>query len=1033
MIISSIAVKRPVFAIVISLLLTLLGLMAFQQMPVREYPDIDPPIVSVQVTYRGASAEIIENKVTQVIESAVAGIEGIIKMTSSSEDGESRVVIEFDLNRDVDAAANDVRDRVSRVVDNLPEEADPPEIQKADSDTDAVMWLALTSDRMNTMELSDFADRVLVDRLSTVPGVAMVRIGGDRRFAMRIWLDRQEMAARGLTVNDIETVLRAENVELPAGRLESLEREFTLRTQTGLRTPEDFRTLVIGRGADGQLVRLGDIARVEIGPESDRSAARSNGIATVSLGISQQSKANTVELSRGVRAELERIRGTLPPGMDIAINYDRAEFINQSLYEVFHALFMALGLVLVVIYVFLGTFRATLIPAVVVPVSLLASFIIVQPLGYSVNVLMLLGLVLAIGIIVDDAIIVLENIYRRIEEGQPPLLAAIDGSREIGFAVIATTTVLVSVFLPISFMQGNIGRLFGEFGISVAAAIGFSSLIALTLTPMMTSQLFTRMRKRGRFAAWIDRGFERLSNAYERALQKVVARPLAMIVVVILTITAAVGLFMHLPSEYSPREDRGVYYVIIRAAEGATLEYTDHYAREMERIIMKQVESGDVRRVQVRIPGDWSSGVSSARALVLLEHWDNRKRSAFELADEVREALADMPLEVRVSTPAGLGVRGGGDRPVAVVLGGGSYETLEMRRDQLLEWMEANPMFVGMDSDYEERQPQMRIQVDRNRAAALGVSLTSIGRTLETMLGSRVVTTFQREGEEYDVILQAEDEDRATPSDLYNIYVRSDTSGQLVSLGNLVRVTEEAGPKELNRFDRLRSISVYSGLNEGYSLGEALGAIETFVAENMPDVQLNYDGESREFKQSGQSLYFTFLAALMVVYLVLAAQFESFRHPLIIMLTVPLAVSGALVGLALWGISINVYSQIGMILLIGLAAKNGVLIVEFANQLRDRGEEFTRAVIHAAGIRLRPVLMTSFASAFGAVPLMLATGAGAESREAIGVTIFFGVMFSTLLTLFVVPAAYALIARGSTSPEHIARRIEKLREQHAET
>ncbi|HEX7046299.1 MAG TPA: efflux RND transporter permease subunit [Gammaproteobacteria bacterium] len=1028
MIISSIAVKRPVFAIVISLLLALLGLMAFLQLPVREYPDIDPPIVSVSLDYRGASAEIVEKKVTQRLEDAVAGIEGIEKMTSSTEDGEARVTMEFSLDRDVDSAANDVRDRISRIVDNLPEEADPPEIQKADSDTDSVIWLSLTSDRMNTLQLTDYADRVLVDRFSTVPGVASVRIGGDRQYAMRVWLDRQALAGRGLTVNDVESVLRAENVELPAGRLESTQREYMLRTQTGLDSAEDFRELVIGRGENGQLVRIGDVARVELAAASERSLARSNGKATVSLGISQQSKANTVELSQGVREEMRALRDTLPAGMEIHVNYDRAEFINESINEVFIALGVSLLLVLIVIYLFLGTVRATLIPAVVIPVSLLASFIIVQPLGYSINVLMLLGLVLAIGLIVDDAIIVLENIYRRIEEGQPPLLAAIDGSKEIGFAVIATTTVLVSVFVPISFMQGNIGRLFSEFGISVAAAVGFSSLIALTLTPMMTSQLFKVGRERGRFARWTDNLFSRMSAAYERSLRKHVAKPAPMIGLVLVIIGAAAALFAILPTEYSPREDRGVYYVVVEAPLGASMEYTERYAKIMEDVILEQVEAGYVDRVQIRIPGGWSGGVNSARALALLAHWDERDKSAQEIAAETREKLAGLPgVSVRVSTPGGLGVRGG-DRPISIVLGGNSYENLEKRRDELLAWMDRSPMFVGTDSDYKERKPQMRIQVNRERANALGVSLTSVGRTLETMLGSRVVTTFQREGEEYDVILQAEPSDRATPSDIFNIYVRSDTSGELVSLGNLVTITEEAGPLELNRFDRLRAISVSAGLADGYSLGQGLAAIEDYVSANMPEITLGYDGESREFKESGRSLYFTFIVALIVVYLVLAAQFESFRHPLVIMFTVPLAITGALIGLWLFGVSINVFSQIGMILLIGLAAKNGVLIVEFANQLRDRGMAFHDAIVHAAGVRLRPVLMTSFAAAFGAVPLMLATGAGSESRQAIGVTIFFGVMFSTLLTLGVVPAAYSLIARGTTSPEHIARRIERMRD-----
>ncbi|MDX1454775.1 MAG: efflux RND transporter permease subunit, partial [Gammaproteobacteria bacterium] len=671
-------------------------------------------------------------------------------------------------------------------------------------------------------------------------------------------------------------------------------------------------------------------------------------------------------------------------------------------------------------------------PAVVVPIALLSSFLVVEPLGFSVNVLMLLGLVLAIGLVVDDAIVVLENIYRRIEQGQPPLIAALDGSREIAFAVIATTLVLISVFLPISFMQGNVGRLFGEFGIAVAAAIGFSSLVALTLTPMMSSQLFKGPSSRTGFAHRVDVLFDKLSARYARALEKVVARPWPMVVFTVLVLVGAVGMLNLIPVEYSPREDRGVYFVTASGPEGASFEYTRRYMDEVEEVIMDQVERGEVDRVLIRIPGGWgSSGVDSGRALALLAHWDDRERSSFEIAGEARERLADLPgVRVRVATPGGLGIRGGGDRPVAIVLGGGSYETLKERRDELMAWMDENPMFVGFDSNFQERKPQIDIAVDRERAAALGVSLTAIGRTLETMLGSRVVTRYQDRGEEYDVILQAEDADRASPNDLFNIYVRSSTSGELVSLGNLVTLQETAGPAELRRFDRMRSISIYSGLADGVALGEALAAIEDYVINRMPDdVRLSYDGESAEFKDSGSSLYYTFFVALLIVYLVLAAQFESFRHPLIIMFTVPLAVTGALVGMYFTGVSLNVYSQIGIILLIGLAAKNGVLIVEFSNQLRDKGEEFTQAVVHAATVRLRPVLMTSLASAFGAVPLMLASGAGAESRQALGVTIFFGVMIAAVLTLAVVPAAYAMLARNTRSPDFIARRIRNLRKE----
>jgi multidrug efflux pump len=1030
--ISELSVRRPVFATVLSLLLVLVGLASALNLAVREYPDIDPPIVSIDTTYRGASAEVIETRVTQVIEDQVAGLEGIVKLTSTSRDERSSVTIEFSLNRNVDEAANDVRDRVGRVVGSLPAEADPPQIAKSDSDTQPVMWLTFTSDRHSTLELTDIAERMLVDRLSVVEGVARVQLGGARRYAMRVWMDREAMAARGITSEDITAALRRENVELPAGRLESAQREFTLRTRTGLHRPEDFAALVIQRGGDGNFVRLGDIAQVRIGAEDERSIARANREPAISLGIEQQSKANTVEVSRGVRAAIQDVMPSLPPGVEIGINFDRAAFIEASMSEVIKALAFALTLVLLVIYLFLGNLRATLVPAVTIPICVIATFAVMAVFGYSINVLILLGLVLAIGLVVDDAIVVLENIWRRVEEGEPPLLAAVEGSREIGFAVIATTLVLVSVFLPISFIQGNVGRLFREFGVAVAAAVAISSLVALTLIPMLSSKLFKADQKRGWLTTHVEAGFKRLGRFYRRLLGSIVPRPWAVLAVALLVTVAAAGLFRALPSEYSPREDRGIFFTVLTAPPGASLEYTEAYAQRMEEILMREVATGDVRRVLLRVPGGWGGGggVDSARAVVLLEDWGRRTRSARQIADDVRAELEELPgVEVRVVTPAGLGVRGA-DRPVQMVLGGAEYAQLAAWRDELMDAAEGVGGLSGLDSNYDERQPQMRVVVDRNRAAELGVSLETIGRTLETMLGSRAVTTYIDRGREYDVILQGLAEGRATPSDLANIYVRSATSNRLVPLSNLVSIVERAGPAELRRFDRLRSITLTAGLDSNASLGQALDDFEALARSILPpDVRISWDGESREFKESGGSLYITFVMALVVMFLVLAAQFESFRHPLVIMFTVPLAITGALLGLWAYGGSINVYSQIGLIMLVGLAAKNGVLIVEFANQLRDRGLEFNEAVIEAAAIRLRPVLMTSTCTAIGALPLLLATGAGSESRQAVGIVVVYGMALTTFLTLFVVPAAYSVIARNTRAPGHVTRKLEGLREE----
>lgn len=1013
------------------MLLVILGLASMLRLPVRQYPDVDPPVVSIETRYRGASAEVVETKVTQVIEDRIAGIEGIEKLTSNSRDERSVIRIEFSLNRDIEAAANDIRDRVSRVVNQLPTEADPPEIAKVDTTNRPVMYLNLTSNQMNGLEITDYADRYLVDRFSTVPGVARVRISGARTYAMRIWLSRKSLAARNLTVADVEAALRLENIELPAGRLESVNREFTLRTDTGFNSEEDFKKLVIGRGTDGQAVRLGEVADVRIGAENDRNVARANAVPAVSLAIEQLSKANSVLVSRAVRREMAIMASELPEGMVLQVNYDRAEFIEASMYEVYKALAVSISLVLVIIYIFLGSLLATLIPAIVVPVSVIATFIVMAAMGYTINVLTLLGLVLAIGLVVDDAIVVLENIYRRIETGQKPLLAAIDGSHEIGFAVIATTLVLVAVFVPLSFIEGDVGRLFREFGITLAAAVLFSSLVALTLTPMLSSKLLKGRKLRRGPSAVVDRFFKQLSERYKRLLETTIKRPALVLLAVVLVSVVTVYQMGRLPSEYAPNEDRGAFFISLRAPEGATLEYTDRSTSEMERLLMTKTGEGKpIKRFLTRLPGGFgSTSVNSATIIVLLEHWDKRSQRDSEIAAWVTEQADNIP-EARIfaRTPRALGIRSGGSA-IELVLGGPDYEQLKLWRDKMLAKMEAMPELIQVDSDFQETKPQMKISVDRDRAAILGVSLASIGRTLETMLGSRIVTTYVDRGREYNVILMGEDEARSSTDDLTNLYVRSSLTNRLVPLSNLVIITEHAGPPELRRHDRMRSITLQAGLADGVKLGEAIEKLYTTASATLPaSARLSWDGESKQFLDSGSSLYLTFGMALLIVFLVLAAQFESFINPLIIMVTVPLALMGAVLGLWIYASSVNVFSQIGVILLVGLSAKNGILIVEFANQLRDRGQDFCTAVVEAATIRLRPILMTSAATTFGALPLLLASGAGAESRQPIGIVVVFGVTISAVLTLFVVPALYVLFARRTHSPQHMSLIIEKLRQ-----
>jgi multidrug efflux pump len=1031
MTLSEFCIRRPVFATVLSALLVIFGLVALERLQVREFPDISRPVVSITTTYRGASAAVVENKITQAIEERVGGVDGIIKLESDSADERSNIRIEFDATRDIDDAANDVRDRVARVLSTLPPEADPPQITKADAMAESVMFLNFKAEGLTPLEVTDYAERYVVDRLSVVPGVARVSVFGGRRPAMRIWIDRQSLAARGLTVGDIENALRRENVLLPAGRIESTQREFSLRTEVGLDTPEDFRNLVIARGADGHLVRLGEVAKVELGGETDRTLLRTNGVAGVGLGVEAQSKANVLEVVRGVRAEVERIQPQLPPGASLLINVDNGVAIEAALREVLIAVVFAFGGVLIVIFGFLGTLRSTLIPAVTIPVSVIAAAMVMYALGYSINVLTLLGLVLAIGLVVDDAIVVLENVHRRAELGESPIAAAVNGSREIGFAVVATTLTLAAVFVPISFLPGDIGRLFREFGLTLAAAVLFSAFVALTLTPMMASKLPPEDRNRhAGFAQRIEAFFDRVAGIYGRRLRSLIRRPWLIVGGVVGLSAIAALTYRSIPEEFSPTADQGRVFIAITGPEGASFEYTEQYGARVEEIVRREIEKGDIQRATLRMPGgfgvDAAGAANTARIIMVLTDWSERERSARDIANSLRSELVKLP-GVRAVPILPTSLRGGFGAPVQAVIGGPDYEQLAEWSAKLTALAEKNPGLRSVDNGWKASKPQIRVSIDRDRAADLGVSLQNVGRTLETVLGSRIVTTFIDRGREYNVILQGRDEQRATVTDLTNIQVRSERTGQLIPLSNLVQLTETAGPTQLSRFDRLRAVEVEADLAPGYSMGEAIKWFEQTVKRELPaGAVLMWDGESGDYVRNTGQLAFTFLFAIIIVFLVLAAQFESFVHPAIIMVTVPLALLGAVFGLKLHGMSINIFSQIAVIMLIGIAAKNGVLIVEFANQLRDRGIEFTEAVIEASVTRLRPVLMTSLCTAFGAIPFLFATGAGAEQREPIGVVVFYGTLVSVFLTLFVVPAVYSLVARRTKSKEHTTRLVDRM-------
>lgn len=1026
---SDISIRRPVFAAVISLLLVVLGVMSFSRLTLRELPAIDPPIVSVQVNYPGASAAVVETRITQVLEDALAGIEGVETVESSSRNGSADVSMEFKLSRDIEAATNDVRDAVSRVQDRLPEEADPPEISKVESDSDAIVWLNMRSDRMDSLELSDYAERYVSDRLSAIEGVARVIVGGGQRYAMRIWLDREALAARGLAVSDIEAALRRENVELPAGRIESENRDFTLRVQRNYRKAEDFAKLALAKGSDGYVVRLGDVAKVERAAEERRSYLRSNGQPNVGLGIVKTSTANSLDVARAARAEAERVQQSLPEGTEIFVAYDSTLFIESAVQRVYATLIEGGILVVLVIFLFLGSARSALIPAVTVPVCLIAAFIGLYAFGYSINLLTLLALVLCIGLVVDDAIVVLENIQRRADLGEPVLIAAKRGTRQVAFAVIATTAVLVAVFLPIGFMEGNTGRLFRELSVTLAGAVALSAFVALTLTPMMASKLVRPHVHKSGFNGFVHARLERLTALYRRGVVRSSGKPVIFILVLLAAFGASAVLLRFVPSELAPTEDRGVLHVSVTGPEGAGFDYTIGQMQQVEEKFFGLIgEGGPIERFNSRVPGSYGSSqeMHTGRITVFLKDWTKRKETTPQVTEQLRKDLASLP-GVRAVPSYRTGLVRGGGQPLSIVLGGPDYKELASWRDRILARMEENPGLFGADSDYKETQPQMRVEIDHARAADLGVSAQEIGRTLETMMGGRRVTTYVDGGEEYDVIMQAQRSDRAAPADLDNLYVRSARSSELIPLANLVSLKELAEPGRLNRFNRLRGITISAGLAPGYTLGEALTWAQKTVAEELPPTaQLDYKGDSREYLKAGGAVVLTFALALLVVYLVLAAQFESFVHPFVIMLTVPLAVLGALIGLWLTGNSLNLFSQIGIVMLIGLAAKNGILIVEFANQLRDEGRSIAEAIAESAAVRLRPILMTSVATIAGAVPLVVAGGPGSASRAAIGVVVIFGVAFSTLLSLFVVPSFYTLLAPLTRSPDALARKIDKL-------
>ncbi|WP_208380875.1 efflux RND transporter permease subunit [Brevundimonas terrae] len=1037
---SDVSVRRPVFAAVAAIVLCVIGLAAFFMLPVRELPDVDPPVVSVSTSYAGASAEVIESRITEPIEQQIAGIQGVERITSTSRDGRSNVNIEFRLDRNIDDAANDVRDRVSRVMGRLPDQADPPTVSKADSDSSPIIILFLRSTTMNRLELTDYADRYLVDRFATVPGVAQVNIFGDQTYAMRIWLDPAAMAARGLTVTDVEQSLTSQNVELPAGSLEASQKDYTVRVARNYSRPEDFANLPIGtRGAASAsgltgtatyVTRLGDIARVEEGPVEHRRLFRGNSIDQIGLAITRQAQSNDLEISAGARKLMEEVRGSLPAGTTLEVGSDNSVFTSHAIDEVWITIGISMALVALVNFIFLGSLRAAIVPSVVAPICLLATFIILAPLGFSLNLLTLLALVLAIGLVVDDAIVVVENIQRRLDQGEPPLIAAERGARQVFFAVVATTIVLLSVFAPLMFLPGYVGRLFVELAAAIAAAVGFSAFLALSLSPMMASKILRPTSSTGWLGRKVDYAMDKLKNSYVNSLNMLMGRRIAVggvIAAVVLVGAGAVGMALALPNELVPDEDRGRVMVRVAGPEGAGYDYIREILLGIEPILEDYRESGEVNNYLVTSPGFGGGSFNSGNIIMNLADWSERDRPAADIAQELNGRLRNQTgAQVNASTPGAFQRGGGGGgNSVEMIVTGSDYAAIYNWLRPVMAASMQNPGFSRPRMNYEPNAPRLLVDVDPQKAAALGVSSQQVGRTLETMFGSRRATTYIKGGQEYDVILQTDRDNRRNVSDLEGLYV-STGAGQLVPLSSVVTTKTSGDTPDRRRLDRQRAITLSADLTPGMTIADAVQFLNDEAAKQPQGVvNIRWGGTARDQAEAGGAVMWAFVLALLLVFLVLAAQFESWITPAVIMLTVPLAAAGGLFGLLMAGSSLNIYSQIGLIILVGVAAKNGILIVEFANQLRDQGRSIREAIIESSALRLRPIIMTSLASAFGALPLMLWQGAGAGSRQTIGVVIFCGALFATLLTLFIVPVIYGVLARFTKSPDYTSRKIEE--------
>ncbi|MGE5159933.1 MAG: efflux RND transporter permease subunit [Betaproteobacteria bacterium] len=1001
-----VCIRRPVLSTVLSVLVLVIGLISYSRLSVREYPKIDEPVVSVQTTYPGASAEVVESQITKVLEDSLAGIEGVELLTSFSRSERSNINVRFRLTRDPDSAAADVRDKVARVRARLPDNVDEPVISKVEADSFPVIWMAVTAGNKSPLEVSDYLNRYVKPRLSVLPGAADVWIFGERKSAMRIAVDRDRLAGYRLTVGDVEGALRRQNVELPSGRIESAKREFSIVAATDVSTREQFENLIVAT-SNGYPVRLRDVADVRVGPAEERVIARFRGEPSINMGLVKQATGNPLELSKALRAEVDKINETLPQGMRIKIAYDSSVFIDRSIDSVFRTIAEAVVLVVLVIFFFLRNLRATLIPLVTIPVSLVGSFALMYAFGFTINTLTLLAMVLAIGLVVDDAIVVLENIYRNIEAGMERVAAAIKGIKEIGFAVIAMTLTLTAVFAPLAFATGRTGRLFIEFALALAGAVLVSGFVALTLSPMMCSKLLRHEKKHGKVFTLIEGWLDGLTSGYARSLAWVLKRRWLMVIVWVVVAGLGGLFFSLLRSELAPLEDRGVIFGRLQAPPGATVDYTSDQLRAVEAYYDTIPEAAAYNAVAGFPTVDFGN------AILRLKPWEERTRKQQDIARELNAKFAQLPGVIGFAVnPPSLG-QSPRTLPVEyVIMAQVPYAELDRIVQQFIAEISKTGIVQNPQSDLRLNTPELRVDVNRDKLGDLGISVETVGLTLQTMLGGRQVTRFKKDGEQYDVIVQVAPRDRSRPNDISDIYVRG-RDGSMVQLANVVNVLEGVSPQSLNHFQRLRAVTITAQVAPGYALGDALKMMDETAKRVLPTGAVtDLNGVSREFRDSQGSIYLTFVLALIFIYLVLAAQFESFADPFVIMLSVPLSMAGALFALWATGGTWNIYSQIGVVTLVGLITKHGILIVEFANQLQERGEDLFDAVRHAAVLRLRPILMTTGAMVLGAVPLALSTGAGAESRIQIGWVIVGGMTFGTLLTLYVVPTMYTLMEQA---------------------